>query len=314
MLKVRFSENANIVVSEKNGIKKYCDLLDIQFLDIFLPSHREYVIVNENEKADICILGTQHTDNSLLREDELNIFLTIENFSVGRKHYQHFNKFNRFDNPMIKLYIYSDVNIPTKNCIPGIYLLVNYFNKLNNINSKLYYNKVRERYNELNTPFNQKKFCLFISQNRLNSNKQEILNELSYIGEIDFLDNLANINTKLKTSSLYNSFELLHTFNQYKFIICFENSKTVGYITEKIFNVFLSKSIPIYDGDPQVTKFINPETFLQYDDKITQKIQILINNEQLYNSMINQKKTKELDYSFINNNFDKLIYNKRKII
>lgn len=307
MLKVRFCENANIVVSEKNGIKKYSDLLDIQFLDIFLPSHREYVIVNENEKADICIIGTQHTDNSLLREDELNIFLTIENFSVGRKHYQHFNKFNRFNNPMIKLYIYSDVNIPTNNCIPGIYLLVNYFNKLNNNNSKLYYNKVRENYNELNTPFNQKKFCLFISQNGLNCNKQKILNELSYIGQIDFLGNLANINTKLKTSSLYNSFELLNTFNQYKFIICFENSKTLGYITEKIFNVFLSKSIPIYDGDPEINKFINSKSFILYDNNTLKKINLLMNNEVLYNNMINQEKTKELDYSFINSNFDRLL-------
>lgn len=307
MLKVRFCENANIVVSEKNGIKKYSDLLDTQFLDIFLPSHREYIIVDENEKADICIIGTQHTDNSLLREDELNIFLTIENFSVGRKHYQHFNKFNRFDNPMIKLYIYNDVNIPTNNCIPVIYLLVNYFNKLNNINSKLYYNKVRERYNELNTPFNQKKFCLFISQNGLNSNKQKILNELSQLGQIDFLGNLANINTKLKTSSLYNSFELLNTFNQYKFIICFENSKTVGYITEKIFNVFLSKSIPIYDGDPEVNKFINSKSFIPYDNNTLKKINLLMNNEVLYNSMINQEKTKELDYNFINSNFDSLL-------
>ena len=114
MLKVRFSENANIVVSEKYGIKNYFDLFDTQFLDIFLPSHREYVIVDENEKADICILGTQHTDNSLLREDELNIFFTVENFSVGRKHYQHFNNFNKFNNPMVKLYIYNDVTIPTR--------------------------------------------------------------------------------------------------------------------------------------------------------------------------------------------------------
>jgi hypothetical protein len=307
MLKVRFSENANIVVSEKNGIKNYFDLFDTQFLDIFLPSHREYIIVDENEKADICILGTQHTDNSLLREDELNIFFTVENFSVGRKHYQHFNNFNKFNNPMVKLYIYNDVTIPTNNCIPAIYQRINYFNKLNNNNIKLYYNKVRERYNELNTPFNKKKFCLFISQNGLNYNKQKILNELSSIGQIDFLMNLAEINTKLKTASCFNSFELLNTFNKYKFIICFENSKTVGYITEKIFNVFLSKSIPIYDGDPEVNKFINSKSFIPYDNNTLKKINLLMNNEVLYNNIINQEKTKELDYSFINSNFDSLL-------
>ena len=34
-----------------------------------------------------------------------------------------------------------------------------------------------------------------------------------------------------------------------------------------------------------------------------------MNNETLYNSMINQEKTKDLDYTFINNNFDRLIKN-----
>ena len=119
MLRVRFS--ANIVVNEKIGVKNYSDLIDSQFLDIFLPSHKQYKIVPKNEPADICILSSQHTNNTLLKENELNIFFTLENFKVGRSHYQHFNKFGRHGNPLVKLYIYNDICIPTNNTIPALY-------------------------------------------------------------------------------------------------------------------------------------------------------------------------------------------------
>jgi alpha(1,3/1,4) fucosyltransferase len=98
----------------------------------------------------------------------------------------------------------------------------------------------------------------------------------------------------------------LRIYSQYKFVIAFENSNSQGYITEKIFNVFLANSIPIYDGDTNVTEFINPNSFLQYDNMIVKKVQMLMNNEQLYNSIIEKEKTKKLDYSFINDNFDKM--------
>jgi hypothetical protein len=45
MLRVRFCNNADITIKESLGIKNYFNLVDTQFLDIFLPSHREYVIV-----------------------------------------------------------------------------------------------------------------------------------------------------------------------------------------------------------------------------------------------------------------------------
>tara|TARA_Y100000591_G_scaffold126524_1_gene108415 strand:- start:30752 stop:31687 length:936 start_codon:yes stop_codon:yes gene_type:complete len=306
MLKVRFLKSSGNIEDNAN-INHYADMSKSQFIDMYLPSHRQYQIVEESEKAHICICGTQHTDNSLLREDELNIFYTVENFSVGRTHYQHFNKFSRYDNPMIQLYIYNDVVLPTETTIPAIYQRIKYFNKLNDINSTLYYKKGQEFYNNMNTPFKEKKFCLFISQNLLNKNKIHILRTLSTLGQIDSLQGIAQNNPKLQTSNCYNSYELLKLFNRYKFIICVENSKTIGYITEKIFNIFLSKSIPIYDGDPNINDFIERNTYISFDNKITEKISLLMNNEELYNNMLNQKKTKELDYSFIDQNFDKLI-------
>ena len=309
MLKVRFLKSSGNI-EDDSKINHYADMSKSQFIDIYLPSNREYQIVEEKDEADICICGTQHTDNSLLRKNELNIFYTVENFSVGRTHYQHFNKFGRYDNPMIDLYIYNDVTIPRNNTIPAIYQRINYFNKLNDINNKLYYEKVREFYNKLDCPYSEKKFCLFISQNMLNPIKMVALKLLSQIGPIHSLQAIAKTNKELQAVNCYNSYELLKLFNQYKFIICFENSNTKGYITEKIFNVFLAKSIPIYDGDPEVDRFINRDSYLAFDDNLISKINLLNNNESEYNKMINVYKSYKLDNAFIEKNFDNLLKKK----
>jgi len=328
MLRVRFSEKAKQLIVSRDQLKNYFELIDEQAIEIFLPSERQdiplgrmperqdiplgrmperqdiplgrmperqdipnkytYQIVDEDQAADICIVGIQHTDNSLLRSNEFNIFLSVENFSVGRTHYQHFNKFKRDSNPLINLYLYNDVSHVKNNLIPVIYNRVKYFNSI-------YSNFESIR---LAIPFEQKKFCLFTSRNGLNPNKQLIINQLSQLDAIDFLDKYDDV---LKDKSCYNSPELVSIYSQYKFIICFENSKTDGYVTEKIFNVFLSGSIPIYDGAPNITDYIVPGSFIQYDENIVKKIKLLMNNKTLYNAVINKNKTKELDYSILDN-------------
>jgi hypothetical protein len=49
---------------------------------------------------------------------------------------------------------------------------------------------------------------------------------------------------------------------QYKFAIAYENAKFPGYVTEKIFDSFFAGCVPIYEGAPDVTKYIPPETFI----------------------------------------------------
>ena len=301
MLKVRFSEKSKQLIVSKDEQKNYFELLDTQAIEIFLPDKYNYEIVDEDQAADICIVGIQHTDNSLLRANEYNIFLSVENFSVGRTHYKHWNKFSRDKNPLISTYIYNDIAHPINNIIPVVYSRVKYFNSV--------YSSFETIRNSIS--FEQKKFCLFTSRNGLNSNKQLIINQLSQLGhsflkdktinsdrgKIDFLDQYDDI---LKDKSCYNSPELIQIYSQYKFIICFENSKTDGYVTEKIFNVFLSGSIPIYDGAPNITDYIVPGSFIQYDNNIVKKVTMLANNKVLYSAIINKDKTKELNYDCMN--------------
>ena len=94
-------------------------------------------------------------------------------------------------------------------------------------------------------------------------------------------------------------------------IVCFFYIVSL-FFHEKIFNVFLAKSIPIYDGDPEVDRFINRDSYLAFDDNLISKINLLNNNESEYNKMINAEKTKQLNQKLIENYFDKLIKNKNK--
>jgi hypothetical protein len=291
MLRVRFSEKEKQLIVSKSEQKNYFELLDTQAIEIFLPDKYQYKIVDESELADICIIGIQHTDNSLLRSNEYNIFLSVENFSVGRTHYKHWNKFGRSKNSLISTYIYNDVPHPVENIIPAVYSRVKYFNLI-----YPQYESIRS-----SIQFENKKFCLFTSRNGLNTNKNTVINQLSQLGHIDFLDKYDNI---LKSKSCYNSPELIQIYSQYKFIICFENSKTDGYVTEKVFNVFLSGSVPIYDGAPNIVDYIVPGSFIQYDANIVKKITMLANNPVLYNAIINKDKTKELEYSISDMQFN----------
>lgn len=81
----------------------------------------------------------------------------------------------------------------------------------------------------------------------------------------------------------------------YKFHLCFENEKskdTTRYITEKIMNGFIYRTIPIYWGCYRINDFFNPEAFincndLTYEEILNKIIEVDTNNE-LYQYMINQ--------------------------
>lgn len=275
LLKVRILENQHFITDK---ITHYNHLEFNQAMKIFFPSCYEYELVDENDKAHICIIGIQHENNDLIRDNEFNILINIENLSVGRIHYQHFNIFNRFNNNKIQLYYYNDINYLSYNTVPIPLCFIRQFNYLQHLNT---YNNI------LTTPYENKKFCLAISKNCLNINKMNIFNILSNIG---YVDHISDYDDYILNKSCYNSIELLRVFNQYKFIICFENSKTDSYITEKIFNVFLAKSIPIYDGAPNIYNYINEDAIITYDQYFLNKILFLSNNKEIYNTIINKPK------------------------
>jgi len=63
-----------------------------------------------------------------------------------------------------------------------------------------------------------------------------------------------------------------HTlFTDYKFALVMENTKTPGYITEKILNAFIAGCVPIYYGTEDVFKVFNKDAFVYFDENFPEK-------------------------------------------
>jgi hypothetical protein len=67
-------------------------------------------------------------------------------------------------------------------------------------------------------------------------------------------------------------------------MICFENTIEGTYITEKIVNPFLARTIPIYFGTNYCTHVFNKDAFLSLEDE----------SERSYSALL--ERIKELDY------------------
>jgi hypothetical protein len=95
--------------------------------------------------------------------------------------------------------------------------------------------------------------------------------------------------------------------SNYKFIICFENSKKEGdsntYSTEKIINPYISRIIPIYWGANHIHKVISRNSMLYLEDdsiesyqKIINEIIELDNNDDKYLEFVNRPVITDLTY------------------
>lgn len=94
----------------------------------------------------------------------------------------------------------------------------------------------------------------------------------------------------------------LDFLRNYKFTIAFENLYVDGYTTEKLIHPFMANSVPIYWGNPLVTKDFNPKAFINcndYDsfDDVIQRIKELDNDEEQYLEMLRQPPVQE-SYDF----------------
>ena len=260
-----------------------------KFIDYFLPNklYFKYIIVDDNQKSDITIydITLNDNDNSQLRTDEINMLISCENCLIWWW-YEHYNKYNDYNDNKINIYLYNHITRIVQNydyiSIPIIYKRIDYFN--------ISFDSIKP-YKLID--FNDKKFCLVINKSKLNKEIDNIKDLLSNIG---IVDNINTYNNYISNASCYNSIELLNIFNQYKFIICFENSYSDGYITEKIFNCFFARTIPIYKGSPIIEQYINEDAFVDARNlhKCIDLINVLNTNETLYNNMLNASKISPL--------------------
>ena len=96
---------------------------------------------------------------------------------------------------------------------------------------------------------------------------------------------------------------------RHKFVIAFENTSSPGYTTEKIVHAFSAEAVPIYWGDPEVSRVFNPDSFIDCnamglredgDDiiigRIVERVKELDQNDELYKSMLSTPAFRSEDY------------------
>lgn len=110
------------------------------------------------------------------------------------------------------------------------------------------------------------KFCNFLYSNRT-PYREEFFKQLSKYKKIDApgksMNNMPSIDSIYKN----DKWQVKHQFlSAYKFTIAFENYVYPGYQTEKLYDAMLSKSLPIYCGDPNIGEIFNTKSFLNSSD------------------------------------------------
>lgn len=137
-------------------------------------------------------------------------------------------------------------------------------------------------------------FCCFIVSNGRCQTRNKMFQLLNSYKKVHSYGNYANnMGSVLKCN--YWSEEYRKHVSNYKFVICFENTKKGTYITEKLMNAYLSNVIPIYWGTNHVENLFNMDSMLFLKDEtdhsfneIFQKIVELDKNDAKYLEFINR--------------------------
>lgn len=161
----------------------------------------------------------------------------------------------------------------------------------------------------VNTPLYTKKFCGFLVSNPVNGIRNQAFIDLSKYKHVDSGGSvLNNIGYKVPNT--------IDWMSQYKFFICFENSKYDYYITEKLINAYHSGCIPIYWGSDTVADELNEKCMINVNkmksfDEMVAKIKEIDENDDLYHQMINEPllKDNKFNESFNSENILEIMVN-----
>lgn len=139
---------------------------------------------------------------------------------------------------------------------------------------------------------NTRNFCCMVSSHDWSGLRGEIMDSMQNIGPVSSAGAFRH-----NTDALQNKFcdNKVSFMSQYKFAICPENSNTEGYVTEKIFDTFLSGCIPIYQGSNNTPEpeIINQEAVIFWEPNsensaTIDKVQYLMAAETHYREFASQ--------------------------
>ena len=226
--------------------------------------------------------------NIMDRYDKINVYSVMGNNEVIKYP-------NQINIQMSGESYYRDTNMFDLNFIPApdssspnvIIFPIAGFNTLVRFNDKINSLTLARNYS-----FPKQKFCLFAVSNCGCEQRNQMFTQLSTYKTVDSCGRCMN-NMGQNCPGSYFSQEYFDFVSQYKFMICFENTSQPNYFTEKLVNAYMTGTIPIYWGCPNIDEFVNTDAFLclspnftqQEMDQLIEKIKYLDNNENAYKEM-----------------------------
>jgi hypothetical protein len=158
--------------------------------------------------------------------------------------YKHYCKHGDVGDPNVNICFYNHHStmkvVNNVVIVPFVYLYVSYL--------KRHYATLRPK---AAIPFDKRKFCIITT-----NNYPAVQAWLRRIGPCDHINNHKSL---VAGATCYHGQALIDLLGRYKFVFCAENSFHAGYITEKVFNAFYARTVPIYMGPPDTFKFLNRE-------------------------------------------------------
>ncbi len=111
---------------------------------------------------------------------------------------------------------------------------------------------------ELHAP-EKRDFCSVVISNNLFADPYRV-NLFKALSDYKFVASGGRAFNNLSTSK--GVLDKIEFISNYKFNIACENGKYSGYTTEKIVDAFAANTVPIYWGDPRITEYFNPDSFI----------------------------------------------------
>lgn len=112
-------------------------------------------------------------------------------------------------------------------------------------------------------------FCNFVYSNKIASPmRTKCFEEISKYKFVHAPGAVCNNTPSIpRGENWQETFELKMDYQKkFKFTLAIENTSTPGYISEKIFNAFTARTIPIYWGDPTINEAVNSKSFINIHD------------------------------------------------
>jgi hypothetical protein len=236
------------------------------FIHLLKQSFDNVEVVNP-EDADVMFFSVFGIENTLYKNCK-KIFFTGENIKPN---------FNKCDYSLT--FDFDDCE--GKNFrLPLWYFYIDWFNVKTYLNPEWL---IPESYLYGENEFTQKpkdKFCSIVFGKMVESR----LNAIQKISEYKKVDIFGKANPEYNLPD--GEKHKLDLISNYKFSLCYENSISPGYHTEKLLHGKIAGNIPIYYGDETVCKDFNQKCFINTvnmsDQEVIETIKQIDTNKELY--------------------------------